>query len=128
MKTVNIIDYVLDSKYWHHSSEQIHYTGHIYYNSAIECDDNCGTCDGARCDTCKKITVPAGIECCIPCNELEEILVKVGVPENIIKDMVYDDFYSPVKSGWELSWPDENELKSKHPEKYDEIFAGAALY
>lgn len=31
-----------------------HLTGHQYYNSPIECDDNCGTCDGAKCDTCKE--------------------------------------------------------------------------
>lgn len=31
-------------------------TGHIYYGSsmsAYECVDSCGTCDGARCDSCK---------------------------------------------------------------------------
>lgn len=31
-----------------------HLTKHIYFNSPIECDDNCGTCDGARCDDCRK--------------------------------------------------------------------------
>lgn len=31
----------------------VHKTGHQYYNSPIECDDNCGTCDGARCETCR---------------------------------------------------------------------------
>lgn len=128
MKTVSIIDHVLDPKYWHHSFEQIHYTGHMYYNSPFESDDNCGTCDGARCDTCKKITIPAGIECGIPTDELKELLIKVGVPENVAADMAYDDFYSPIKSGWKLIWPDENELKSKYPEKYDEMFAGAAPY
>ena len=31
-------------------------TGHIYYNTsmeAYECVDNCGTCDGAKCDFCR---------------------------------------------------------------------------
>jgi hypothetical protein len=31
-----------------------HFTGHDYYNSPIESDDNCGTCSGARCDNCKE--------------------------------------------------------------------------
>lgn len=29
------------------------YTGHIYYRSPYESDDNCGTCNGAKCDYCK---------------------------------------------------------------------------
>ncbi len=29
------------------------FTGHLHRNSIYESDDNCGTCDGARCDTCK---------------------------------------------------------------------------
>lgn len=31
-----------------------YYSGHIYRNSPYESDDNCGTCDGARCDTCRE--------------------------------------------------------------------------
>jgi len=33
--------------------ERKSFTGHLYRNSMYESDDNCGTCDGARCDTCK---------------------------------------------------------------------------
>lgn len=29
-------------------------TGHIYYSSPFESCDSCGTCDGARCQTCRK--------------------------------------------------------------------------
>lgn len=29
------------------------FTGHTHYGSAMESDDNCGTCDGAKCDSCK---------------------------------------------------------------------------
>ncbi len=28
-------------------------TGHTHYRSPYECYDNCGTCDGARCDSCR---------------------------------------------------------------------------
>lgn len=34
--------------------KDIEYTGHQYYRSPYESYDNCGTCDGARCDYCKK--------------------------------------------------------------------------
>lgn len=36
----------------------IMYTGHMYYGSYMapyEGTDNCGTCDGAKCDFCKTI-------------------------------------------------------------------------
>ena len=29
-------------------------TGHTYYRSPYESCDSCGTCDGARCDTCRE--------------------------------------------------------------------------
>ena len=28
-------------------------TGHMYYNSIYETCDNCGNCDGAKCEFCK---------------------------------------------------------------------------
>lgn len=37
---------------------QLNRTGHQYYGTymeAYESTDNCGTCDGARCDNCKDI-------------------------------------------------------------------------
>lgn len=30
------------------------FTGHTYYRSPYESCDSCGTCDGARCDTCRE--------------------------------------------------------------------------
>ena len=30
------------------------FTGHTYYRSIHESCDNCGTCDGARCDSCRE--------------------------------------------------------------------------
>lgn len=35
----------------------IEFTGHQYYKSPYESCDNCGTCDGARCQTCKKLYI-----------------------------------------------------------------------
>ena len=39
---------------WEYDHE-VHYTGHIYYKSPYECDNNCGTCDGGACDFCHKV-------------------------------------------------------------------------
>ena len=52
--TIDVIPYI-PIKCWYVDSE-VHYTGHIYYNSPHECDDNCGTCDGGACDYCRKIS------------------------------------------------------------------------
>lgn len=30
-------------------------TGHMYFMSPYECYDNCGTCDGAKCEFCKEM-------------------------------------------------------------------------
>ena len=35
--------------------EDSYLTGHIHRGSAYECDDNCGTCDGAMCDYCTRV-------------------------------------------------------------------------
>lgn len=55
----DIITYYFDddnSYYYEIMPDGIHMyaelTGHQYYRSPYESSDNCGTCDGARCDTC----------------------------------------------------------------------------
>ena len=30
------------------------FTGHVYFKSPYECYDSCGTCDGAKCETCRE--------------------------------------------------------------------------
>jgi hypothetical protein len=40
-----------------HIFRSIELTGHMYRNSPHETCDSCGNCDGARCDSCKKIYV-----------------------------------------------------------------------
>lgn len=40
--------------------EEEHLTGHMYYHSPYETDDDCGNCDGAHCEYCrcfKEITI-----------------------------------------------------------------------
>jgi hypothetical protein len=56
----NIIEYYLtaDSHYYEFENDHIYLstslTGHTHYKSPYESDDNCETCDGARCEACKK--------------------------------------------------------------------------
>ena len=37
-------------------NKRTYYTGHLYRGASYETDDSCGNCDGARCDSCKKVT------------------------------------------------------------------------
>jgi len=52
MKTINI----KLKDYFDHinfkATEERHLSGHMHHRSPYECDDNCGTCDGARCENC----------------------------------------------------------------------------
>lgn len=54
-----ILTYYFDDNSYYYEMEDDHiycsieHTGHQYYNSPYESYDNCGTCDGARCDYCK---------------------------------------------------------------------------
>ena len=50
-----------------------HLTSHMYYNSPIESDDNCGTCNGANCDTCKTVYTVEGFD--------NEIFCQIGDAE-----------------------------------------------
>lgn len=52
--TAEIIPFIPVSSWSYH--EETHLTGHIHRNSPYECDDTCGTCDGAMCDYCERVT------------------------------------------------------------------------
>lgn len=56
----NILTYYFEEQIYYTIKEDYiwmnhSYTGHQYYRSPYESDDNCGTCDGARCDYCTKM-------------------------------------------------------------------------
>lgn len=121
VKQINILDKVLDKEYWSYMSERFYYTGHMYHGSPFESDDNCGTCDGARCETCKKVIIPAGIECSVESDELLQIVIDLGMPEDIAQSAVFDDFYNSRKTGLDIHFPTWQEFKEKYPEKYEEV-------
>lgn len=66
-KTIKNLYNIIDAyenvydEYWEIPRDNIYLyselTGHIYYRSPIESCDSCGTCDGARCDFCKRVYV-----------------------------------------------------------------------
>lgn len=120
MKKITFIDKVLDERYWSVESAQKHYTGHIYYRSPYECDDNCGTCDGAKCEYCREIIDPAHLEFSIAGDELEEILISIGVPKDCVEEYVYSDSrYDKNKYGYDIKWPTEDDLKEYSIETYN---------
>ena len=51
--TVEVIPYIPVTA-WEYI-EDSYLTGHIHRGSAYECDDDCGTCDGAMCDYCTRV-------------------------------------------------------------------------
>lgn len=122
-KTIDILDQVLDPQYWCLMGERVRYTGHLYRNSPYESDDSCGNCDGARCDTCQKIIIPADIECSIQCDKLERMLDNLGIDRDIVLFFTYDDSGKMRYKNHYFKWPSAADLKEKYPNKYKEIYA-----
>ena len=96
--------------YWEFEAARQHMSHHMYRNSPFETDDKCGNCDGARCDGCEAIVEEAHYSVAIPCDKLEEMLAKVvpDLPEELRRDLVYDDYKSYVEyegKQYRISWP-----------------------
>lgn len=120
---VEVLDNVLDPEFWTMMMERKSYSAHMYRNSPYESDDSCGNCDGARCDSCKEIIIPADIECSIYSDKLEQMLLDKGVPKDVAEFFAYDDSCKIYYKGYHFIFPSANMLKSKYPEKYEEIKA-----
>ena len=120
LKVLNILDKILDKKYWsYYYLARKHYTGHTWYNSPYESDDNCGTCDGARCGTCREIIEELDIECSIQSNILENMLIEAGAPKDVAEYFAYDDSCRTVYNGYKFVFPKASQLKSSYHEKYN---------
>lgn len=94
---------------------------HMYRNSPIETDSDCGNCDGAHCDDCRRVIVPAHFVMRVESDRLVNFLEKKGVPHDIADDMVYNDFYKPYKSGYDLIWSEDEDIKSKNPALWEKL-------
>ena len=114
MEFIEIIipDKYIRNEWWEHHTPQKHLTHHMHYNSPFETDWDCGNCDGARCEGCHEYYDEECFSAAIPCDKLEEILAKEDVagylPEEAIKDLVYDDMKSYVDydgKRYRIKWP-----------------------
>lgn len=54
MKIIKLGKYSTEEN-WNYYSGQVSYTGHVHYGSPYETCSDCGNCDGAKCDVCKKV-------------------------------------------------------------------------
>lgn len=67
-KLANILEYYFNSTNCYYEIEyddiymHTELTGHMYYRSPYESCDDCGNCDGARCESCRTKYIVEGIE------------------------------------------------------------------
>lgn len=120
-KFIDIMEKALSVGNWRMRPETVHYSGHTYYRSPFECDDSCGTCDGARCDYCRKIVDEPELEFSICTDTLYSILIEEGVPKDIAAELAYSDFCRYSYKDYVLLWPAARKLKEKYPEKYEAL-------
>lgn len=120
MKYFSIIDHVLNEEDWKLSPERKYLSGHMYRNSPYETDDSCGNCDGARCDFCESVTVPPHFSYCVEYTKFEASMIAAGVPELEARDIALKE--GSLRSGdCIVIYPNERELKDKHPEFYNKL-------
>ena len=122
---VDIIDLVSEEKYWELDTD-VYYTHHMYRNSPYETCDNCGNCDGARCEGCKKVT-EIKLQCSIPTDELYEMLKSKGVDEATASDFAYLDSCKSLRNGFRFYWPSGSALKKHNPELYNKLVGDAEI-
>ena len=117
---IDILDKVLDKKYWEKTRESYYYSGHDHCRSPYETNDDCGNCSGARCDTCEKIIVSEHYEFAIPVDDLESILRSIvpSIPDDAISEMVYWDGSYRRETSYRLSMPNDYILKDRYPDFY----------
>lgn len=117
MKEIDIIAKTSeeDWRFWGSKKE---YTHHVHRNSPFDSCDSCATCDGARCDACKLITVPAHLECCITSDKLYSWLLEEGAPKDVAAEFAYSDTVGNFYRGYKLIWPNEKMLREKKSELF----------
>jgi len=114
--SLDILPKVLDKKYWEDRRNVFHYTGHDHFMSPYECDDNCGTCGGARCDRCRKVY--DGFDFVYSSYQIYELTKEFGVTE----EEAYDLYEYGKTDKYLLHIPTEYDLKTRYPEFYQELY------
>ena len=115
--------------HWNYYKDDFSYSGHRNFGSPFECDDDCGTCDGARCDYCRKIYHEPSFG--ISYDWLEEAIKKAGFSDEVAEAActeLGDDFgswpyfksngkeYKVVTPNW---WELDDEAKAKLADELD---------
>ena len=120
MATLDFTPYCLDKELWHDWGDFIpfHYTGHTHYRSPYECDDNCGTCDGARCDSCHKV-YDDRFELSYDYNFIDKVMKEqFNIDDNEKIWAIYDRGH--YFDTW-AHFPKIGEIEEKYPEFYKEL-------
>lgn len=106
-----------------------HLTGHIYYRSPYESDDNCGTCDGANCDRCNVVYTVNGVNSTFSdpgkakaAEDAEKSLINLnhyGAQYFIKDDKLYASVWPVDSNGYvEVQC---NEESARYKSKFDEV-------
>ena len=122
---IDIYDLIADEKYWEVDTD-VYYTHHMYRNSPYETCSDCGNCDGARCNGCKKIR-ETSLKCSIPTDELYDMLISKGVDEATASDFAYLDSCKTLRNNFRFYWPTGNGLKARNPELYAKLVGDAEI-
>jgi len=115
---IDIMDKANDEKFWQPEGSKSYYSQHLYRNSPFESSDSCGNCNGANCDSCVLIAIPAQLEFSIYSDILYDWMIQDGVPEEVASELAYSDSCRRNYKGYTLVWPTENMLKEQYPELY----------
>jgi len=115
---IDIMDKAGDEKFWRPESSRGYYSQHLHRNSPYESSDSCGNCNGANCDSCVLVVVPAQLEFSTYSDTLYDWLIEDGVPEDIAEELAYSDSCRRSYKGYRLVWPTETMLKEQYPQLY----------
>lgn len=120
---IDVLDDVLDEKYWSICPPQKHMSRHSYRNSPYESDESCANCDGVNCEICKEIITPTHLECAIPVNILEDLFISRGVPKKDISNIIYNENCNNISGKYIFNYPDEYMLEARYKDFYEKILA-----
>lgn len=120
MHTLDIVQFTEESD-WDIGYVRKEYSGHIYYGSAFESADSCGTCDGARCETCREVVTDDVLEFSCETDKLKKYLMDAGAPEDVAVEFAYSDSVGSHYKGYYLKWPSSKDLKECNPELYEKL-------
>jgi len=123
MKTINIKLKEHLNRISFEATEERHLSGHMHHRSPYECDDNCGTCDGARCEYCheykeytlrdKSITLEDFINIVLESSHDDQGESIAYLPDHTTLEKWHSQLPILLNGGWDGSeWKDEKKVFS----------------